>query len=526
MSVLLSAEASSKPVAVPALLALCHRALVVLALCALAGAAPSAGFETQLIDLGRGNLLLFIPEDYTPSRAWPLLFNLHGYGSNGDEAEGYLGFQRFVDELGFLLIVPTGTTNPDGNTYWDATDACCDFWDQRPGDAEYLKSIYDEIGRSWNLSHAVIFGHSNGGYMANRMACEHGDWVRAIAGLAGAMFLRPQDCRATHPVRSLQVHGDLDAVVLFDGGDLLGVPYPGAFDSVKIRMLLHGCTGAAERGDRLDLSTMVGGKDTRTFAFLEDCPPGGEGELWEIQGEDHVPTFQLDFARRVAAWLLAGPSDVDPLGPPAVPTSLRVLSTDTFQVTLAWGDESSNELGFVVEQTGGGGPWTEVATAAVDATETTVAGLQAATSYRFRIRSRNGLGLSAPSDAVDATTGVLDRTCTASETIACLGGGRFRVEVSYRTPQGDAGTGRVVPLTADTVYVWFFDAANVEVVLKVLDACAFAGSHWVFAGGLTDVGVDVVVTDTRTGAVNRYQNELGTPFQPIQDTAAFDVCLP
>ena len=44
------------------------------------------------------------------------------------------------------------------------------------------------------------------------------------------------------------------------------------------------------------------------------------------------------------------------------------------------------------------------------------------------------------------------------------------------------------------------------------------------AAGLTDVRVVLTVTDTKTGAVRQYTNNLGTPFQPIQDTSAFSTC--
>ena len=46
----------------------------------------------------------------------------------------------------------------------------------------------------------------------------------------------------------------------------------------------------------------------------------------------------------------------------------------------------------------------------------------------------------------------------------------------------------------------------------MLDACSFAQRFWVFAGGLTDVGTTLRITDTRTGAVQEYTNTLGTPF--------------
>jgi hypothetical protein len=112
--------------------------------------------------------------------------------------------------------------------------------------------------------------------------------------------------------------------------------------------------------------------------------------------------------------------------------------------------------------------------------------------------------------------------CTASSTTLCLNGGRFRVTASYATSGGQSGPGMAVPLTSDSGYFWFFASANIELVVKVLDACTLASPHfWVFAGGLTNVEVNLDVLDTETGAEKTYQNPLGTAFAPIQDTSAF-----
>ena len=42
--------------------------------------------------------------------------------------------------------------------------------------------------------------------------------------------------------------------------------------------------------------------------------------------------------------------------------------------------------------------------------------------------------------------------------------------------------------------------------------------------GLTDVRVDLTVTDTVTGAVRQYSNQQGEKFRPILDTSAFPSC--
>lgn len=111
--------------------------------------------------------------------------------------------------------------------------------------------------------------------------------------------------------------------------------------------------------------------------------------------------------------------------------------------------------------------------------------------------------------------------CTADATTLCLSSGRFNVKVAWASSNGQSGKGQAAVVTGDTGYVWFFTPSNVEVILKVVDGRGINSAFWIFAGGLTDVAVDITVTDTQTGIVKVYHNPQGTPFQPIQDTSTF-----
>jgi hypothetical protein len=106
----------------------------------------------------------------------------------------------------------------------------------------------------------------------------------------------------------------------------------------------------------------------------------------------------------------------------------------------------------------------------------------------------------------------------------CLSGGRFQVQAHFVTSAGVEDSARGHGLTTDTGYFFFFDPANVEAVVKVLDGCGLNARYWFFAGGLTDVRTEITVLDLEHDTVRVYFNPQGKAFQPIQDTAAFATC--
>ena len=111
--------------------------------------------------------------------------------------------------------------------------------------------------------------------------------------------------------------------------------------------------------------------------------------------------------------------------------------------------------------------------------------------------------------------------CKADDRTLCLEKGRFRVRLDWETEDEETGLGSALPLSGDTGLFWFFEPDNIEIVIKVLDGCAVNGHRWVFAGGLTDVAVEMSVVDVRTGATRDYVNRLGRPFRPVKDTEFF-----
>ncbi len=115
--------------------------------------------------------------------------------------------------------------------------------------------------------------------------------------------------------------------------------------------------------------------------------------------------------------------------------------------------------------------------------------------------------------------------CVPSDTRFCLQGGRYAVELEWRNFADETGAGRTDAFdSADSGIMWFFDPANLELLVKVLDGCAFNDRIWVFAAAVTNVEYTLRVTDTLTDVTKAYVNELGNAADTITDTSAFDSC--
>lgn len=208
---------------------------------------------------------------------------------------------------------PTATdapsTDPTGAQFWNATDACCSGGQGGPDDSAYLLTIIEQVSDEYNVDPKRIFfaGHSNGGFMSYRMACDHADTIAAVASLAGATFADDADCTPSEPVSVLQVHGTDDETIEYDGGSIQGDAFPSARDTVETWASHDECdTTPSVSADELDLDGGIEGaeSDVETYG---GCDQGSEVALWTIDGGGHVPGVTSDFSAGVIDFLLAHP---------------------------------------------------------------------------------------------------------------------------------------------------------------------------------------------------------------------------
>ena len=269
--------------------------------------APSTTTSTTVVSTARA-YSKFIPSSYSKDTSLPLVVLLHGYGATGAMQESYMKFESVAETNKFILVYPDGTVDSSGRRFWNATDACCDFFSAVADDV-YLLSILKEMESSYSIDAKRIYfvGHSNGGFMSYRMACKYPDRIAAIASLAGASYFKTTDCGAKSSVSVLQVHGTKDETILYEGGQILGTSYPGAVASASQWATFNQCTqNAATRSSKFDLEPNITGDETSVTAWT-NCQNSSEVELWTMEGAAHIPTLKSTFATKIWEFFAAHP---------------------------------------------------------------------------------------------------------------------------------------------------------------------------------------------------------------------------
>jgi plastocyanin len=225
-----------------------------------------------------------------------------------------------------------------------------------------------------------------------------------------------------------------------------------------------------------------------------------------------------------SATVTIGDNDGAAPTPPAAPAELKAAGVSASEVVLTWSDGSNNEASFRVERRDGG-TFVEIGSVGPNVRTFTDSGLGPGTLQFYRVRAQNAGGSSAYTLVAAGATDGDSTPCAPSSTTLCLQGGRFEARVTWRTA-GDSGDAQAVPLPSapDSGLFWFFSPQNVELLLKVLDACTLNQRHWVFFAATSNVELLITIRDSASGRTWAYFNPLDRPAPPVQDTAAFATC--
>lgn len=319
-----------------------------------------AELETKLVIGGERPATLLLPQDGDRSEPRPLVLLLHGYGSFAGQVDQYFRFSRWVDKAGFGLLLPDGTRDRNGVPFWNGTNECCDLFDAEPDDVGYLKALIEEAREQAAFDRVYAVGHSNGGFMAYRLACENVPGLTGIVSLAGGAFSRADDCRVPTPLSVLQIHGTEDDLVLYEPGRLPThpdpdrEPVPGAWGSVTRWAERAGCNlDAVGELPPIDTDSAVDGDETTIKRYSEGCVNGAVMELWTIEGGGHVPiVWDTDFTPQILAWIAArhqqATTQVEQVESPAATVVERVIGGEREARLLLPGTAGSEPIPLIV----------------------------------------------------------------------------------------------------------------------------------------------------------------------------------
>jgi polyhydroxybutyrate depolymerase len=262
------------------------------------------------------------PTTLDPRKAYPLVLVLHGWGGSSERVERYYQLDPLVDERGFLIAYPEGTEETHRRhfwgghrRFWNATDACCDFYGAGVDDVAYLDAVIDDVSAHYRVDPRRVFvmGLSNGGYMSHRYACDRAGRVAAIVSQAGAMWADATRCKPSEPVAVLQIHGTDDEQVPYEGktyGPPAEVRLPSAHESASDWAAFDKCDANPD--------TSAPPRDLVEGGFRDHVPDaettterwtGCRGvELWTMRGAGHVPhPHQPSWGRTIYDWLASHP---------------------------------------------------------------------------------------------------------------------------------------------------------------------------------------------------------------------------
>lgn len=220
------------------------------------------GYDT--IETGDGRTRSYRVVDLSNDAPAPLLFVLHGFGGTAEGMREYAGVEAVVEATlddGAIVVYPNGTGIEEGLPQsWNA-GGCCPFsiYDM-VDDVAFFDQMISSLTSQYDVDQERIWviGHSNGGMMAYRLACELSSRVTAIGVAAGALMI--DSCTPSREVSAIHVHGDLDNVVPIAGGETAGIVFPSTQASYSTfasaqSCVTNGTTSACPNGATISLVT-------------------------------------------------------------------------------------------------------------------------------------------------------------------------------------------------------------------------------------------------------------------------------
>jgi polyhydroxybutyrate depolymerase len=262
-----------------------------------AAAAPCTGIcftpgDYSITTLHKGlirNYLVHVPASYTGQKAVPLLLDFHGFSKDAANERQWSGQLAESDKRGFIAVWPNGVS-----LSWNAY-GCCFLGDAlNVDDVSFNRAVISAMKAYANIDSDRVFvtGISNGGGMAQRMACEAADVVRAVVSVS--FPLNRASCTPARPISIWEIAGTADTTISYAGNnaplglpnDVAGIPLgvQGARESLAAWKSILGCSDELYREQLPDGSHYAGSR----LEEYRSCNSGVRTGLVTIANGEHV----------------------------------------------------------------------------------------------------------------------------------------------------------------------------------------------------------------------------------------------
>ena len=163
---------------------------------------------------------IFLPKTYASQSKLPLVLNLHALYGDGEDEMNYTLMNEVADTSGFIIVYPSAI---DGT--WNSGISDDPEWPySNSNDVGFISALIDTLNANYkiDLKRVYVCGHSNGGSMSYKLACESGSRIAAAASVSGALAnSTAAACTSLTEIPILIMHGTSDPIIPFNGNNYI-----------------------------------------------------------------------------------------------------------------------------------------------------------------------------------------------------------------------------------------------------------------------------------------------------------------
>ena len=267
--------------------------------------------------------LLFAPSTINSNKPAPLVIALHGGLGSAAQFEGNSGLNDYAESNGFYVVYPNGISAIENQAIlqtWNAGDCCGPAAQKNVNDIAFVESLIKHLRNSLSIDKRRVFviGHSNGGMLAYKLACELSDEISGIGVQSASLAIN--QCQPTNPLSVVHIHGTSDKNFPIDGGvgsGVAGVPFRSARFAVDTLATSNKCEASPETSKIKENTDLViySWKKCASYVGIRYIIVEGASHAWMGHPAQSnfansyvgVPYEKLDSTKAILSFLLLHP---------------------------------------------------------------------------------------------------------------------------------------------------------------------------------------------------------------------------